>query len=239
MPMPNTAVTNVPQKFDPEKHCGAKQRGRDGVCLMLAGMRTDHVGVGRCFLHGGLTPVIHGGSSKVYPRAPIRDRIEEIKQSPDLLSLDDQIAYLRAIIERQMEVFCEQIEGFDFVVNKLNEAEAEGRIETDGAPLITADMFPKVDTALIDQLQKLVNVAYNMRFSKRFSVPVSELGSIIAQIKSAFDDVCARFNLPQEARAAFGERLMQINISRPFDPQLARAGGEARYIINADKENVA
>jgi hypothetical protein len=155
-----------------------------------------------------------------------------MKVSPDLLNLDDQIAFLRVVIDKQMEVFCQQIEGFDAVVEALNRAEAEGKL--DGPPMITADMFPKVDLSMIDQLSKLINIAYNMRFSKKFSVPVTELASVIAQIKNAFDDVCQRYKLPPEAKNAFADRLMGIKISRPYDPQLARAGGEDQYVIEGE-----
>lgn len=44
---------------DPEGICGAKRRqGEPGdVCKLPAGWGTDHVGLGRCKLHGGSTPM--------------------------------------------------------------------------------------------------------------------------------------------------------------------------------------
>lgn len=38
------------------KHCGAKKRQGEGTCTRPAGWGTDHVGIGRCKLHGGRTP---------------------------------------------------------------------------------------------------------------------------------------------------------------------------------------
>lgn len=35
--------------------CGARKRQSDGTCTQVAGWGTDHVGVGRCKLHGGNT----------------------------------------------------------------------------------------------------------------------------------------------------------------------------------------
>lgn len=40
---------------DREKHCGGKKRQSEGTCTRPAGWGTDHVGYGRCKLHGGST----------------------------------------------------------------------------------------------------------------------------------------------------------------------------------------
>src|SRR5690606_32990598 len=36
--------------------CGARSRTTGRPCKHIAGFRTDHVGTGKCFLHGGRTP---------------------------------------------------------------------------------------------------------------------------------------------------------------------------------------
>lgn len=41
--------------FNAVRHCGGKTRA-GGRCLQGKGHRTDHVGVGNCWLHGGRTP---------------------------------------------------------------------------------------------------------------------------------------------------------------------------------------
>lgn len=42
---------------DPAPRCGAKTKTRGGAeCRNAAGFKTDHVGVGRCALHGGASP---------------------------------------------------------------------------------------------------------------------------------------------------------------------------------------
>ncbi len=38
------------------RYCGGKKRQGEGTCTRPAGWGTDHVGVGRCKLHGGGTP---------------------------------------------------------------------------------------------------------------------------------------------------------------------------------------
>lgn len=41
-----------------DKHalCGAKRRSNGKPCRLFAGQRTDHPGIGSCYLHGGSTP---------------------------------------------------------------------------------------------------------------------------------------------------------------------------------------
>lgn len=54
----------MPDKEATDEHCGAKVRDRQvpedwnqdtGYCANRAGFRTDHVGDGRCYLHGGIS----------------------------------------------------------------------------------------------------------------------------------------------------------------------------------------
>lgn len=40
----------------PDQTCNARLKRRDGYCELPAGNRTDHPGVGRCWLHGGVGP---------------------------------------------------------------------------------------------------------------------------------------------------------------------------------------
>ena len=51
-------------RADCGKHCLAKRRQGDGWCQLDAGWGTDHVGVGRCKLHGGST-TSHTNSRRV------------------------------------------------------------------------------------------------------------------------------------------------------------------------------
>lgn len=47
-----------PRVFDPAKHCGGKTNPIVGEkpCRNWRGQRTDHVGAGNCWLHGGRSP---------------------------------------------------------------------------------------------------------------------------------------------------------------------------------------
>jgi hypothetical protein len=77
--------------------CGATTRGGT-PCTQKAGWGTDHVGVGRCKLHGGATPIKHGRYSLTH-RETIGHLIQEHRESPDPLDTTEEIAVLRALAE--------------------------------------------------------------------------------------------------------------------------------------------
>lgn len=52
-------TTEGPTPGDDSRYCGGKKRQGEGTCTRPAGWGTDHVGVGRCKLHGGSTAT-HG-----------------------------------------------------------------------------------------------------------------------------------------------------------------------------------
>lgn len=53
------------KEHPPEWYCGARKTDASGkTCRMRAGYRTGHLGYGRCYLHGGATPIKHGFYSK-------------------------------------------------------------------------------------------------------------------------------------------------------------------------------
>lgn len=76
-------------------YCGAKTR-KGSPCTKAAGWRTPHAGIGRCYLHGGLTPVKHGRYSTI-KHERIRDLIAEQEADPDPLNVFPEIAALRAL----------------------------------------------------------------------------------------------------------------------------------------------
>jgi hypothetical protein len=80
--------------------CGAKTRpgAKSPTCTRPAGWRTDHPGQGKCYLHGGKTPIKSGRYSLI-KRHRLKDRIEQLRKDPDPLNLLPEIAFLRALVE--------------------------------------------------------------------------------------------------------------------------------------------
>lgn len=208
--------------FDPTKHCGAKKKTGEGFCTHIAGERTDHVGLGKCWLHGGATPVKHGLRSKVRKSA-LKDEIQSAKHSPELLSLDEQIAFLKVILNGLLENYEVQREEFNSYMELLEDAD----YDEDEIPAVRPSK-PDIGAPIevINTLNRVIKTAFDMRFTKRFSVPLSEVDVILAQIVTFFNEVCDAYGVSNQAKVEFAEKVRaNIKIARPPDEQLAVAAG--------------
>lgn len=75
--------------------CGAKKKS-GGTCKWLAGRRTPHPGLGKCWKHGGLTPIKHGRYSKVHHER-LLDLAAHQEANPDPLNILPELALIRAL----------------------------------------------------------------------------------------------------------------------------------------------
>lgn len=88
---------NLPPK-PAGKKCHARNKAHTKYCGNPAGARTDHKGEGRCWLHGGGTPITSGRYSLIKRRA-IRERLDALeKQDANPMDLEPDVALLRALI---------------------------------------------------------------------------------------------------------------------------------------------
>lgn len=92
-----------------QARCGARTRRSGGLCANVAGHRTNHVGQGRCYLHGGATPIRTGRYSTI-KRERIRDLIEAHASDPEPLNILPEIAALRALFQDFIERYDEHTE---------------------------------------------------------------------------------------------------------------------------------
>jgi hypothetical protein len=209
------------EPYDENIHCGAKtksdrSRQKGAPCIFRKGHRTDHPGVGRCWLHGGRAPITTGTKSKVYA-TNLNEAIARRVQDPDLLTLDNEIAYMKILIGQLQE-------------------EYEGRDQEDESGE-TKKLRVRLDQVLdsLRTLNTMVTTAYNMRFAKRFSIPVTELKTILSQIATAFEIVAEKYAISNEARNEFALRLSGLKTTQPLDPQLDAAGkGSLNAIVPED-----
>jgi hypothetical protein len=81
--------------------CGAKNR-QGQPCARPAGWGTDHVGSGRCKMHGGKTPIKHGRYSKTV-RERLGPILEQLEADPDPLNLLPELHLLRAMANHWLE----------------------------------------------------------------------------------------------------------------------------------------
>lgn len=221
----------LPVGFDPDKHCGATRRNKGVACMLVKGQNTDHPGVGKCYLHGGRTPIRGDGSRSIQLPKDKRlmtfdERVNAALKSPDLLSLDQQIAQVKVILAIQNE---QTAKIFDQTLKAIDEGLFED--ENDIPQIYT----PDIDTAALETLNRLVRTAYEMKFSKRFSIPVTEVQRILLGVRDAFFAMAMKYNLPQEAKLEFAQRLRSLKVQAPAeDPQLLYAGGQRPQLIEGD-----
>jgi hypothetical protein len=89
-------VANPQEVHDRFPHCGART-SHGGKCHQWPGWGTEHVGSGKCKLHGGATPVKHGRYSTI-ARSSIQQRLSELKApDADPLDLVEDLYLLRAL----------------------------------------------------------------------------------------------------------------------------------------------
>lgn len=82
--------------LEPNWYCRGWNQNRSKYCKARAGANTDHLGVGRCFRHGGATPIRNGRYSKI-KRQELRHLIEELENDPDPLDMFPELATARAL----------------------------------------------------------------------------------------------------------------------------------------------
>ncbi|MFW8627673.1 hypothetical protein [Deinococcus sp. ME38] len=83
--------------------CGAQLRGKAGqYCKNAAGKGTDHVGQGRCRLHGGATPIKHGRYSRIQ-RPRLQTLMAELAKDADPLDVTQELLILRALVTDYIE----------------------------------------------------------------------------------------------------------------------------------------
>lgn len=221
MPAPSTPVAIIPDGFDPEKHCGAKKRKSDPstVCMNVAGFKTTHVGVGRCHLHGGSTPVKHGLYSKHVQSQVLSEAIDEIRLDPALGALDDELSVVKALLQSRLDLYSEQLQDHERAMTLVREG-----VETDQhvPPAPSLDDLVK----LIDAINRLAGTNFNMKFARKYSIPITELEALLGQIASLFMSLCDRYGIGDDAKREFAEGVRDMRVSRPLDTKAITAKAE-------------
>jgi hypothetical protein len=90
----------------PHATCGATTKSSGKPCTKSAGWRTDHPGVGKCYLHGGKTPIAHGRYSGI-KRPRLAELIAKFETDPNPLDILPEVLLLRALITDYVERYDE------------------------------------------------------------------------------------------------------------------------------------
>jgi len=78
--------------------CGAKLRKKAAFCKNKPGFKTDHPGEGRCYLHGGKTPIKHGRYSTLTNRPRLAELMQTLGAEKNPLDLIPELLMLRALV---------------------------------------------------------------------------------------------------------------------------------------------
>lgn len=162
------------QKTEPHVACGAKLKGNRGACTKPAGWRTDHPGQGRCYFHGGATPIKHGRYSAIQ-REDLRERIAKFEADPDPLNLEPEVALLRAFVEDFVDRW-DRIYGPDGALLAWHESFHTG--ESGPKPRQLPDFSAM--TALVDRVGKMVERIHKIKTDG--AITLSTLNRVVEQM---------------------------------------------------------
>lgn len=240
MPLPLSqaaANADIPPTFNEDYNCGAYLRKKNTLCMNRAGQNTDHLGEGRCYLHGGQTPIRSTGKRSIIRSRRMKsmqELFEEHRSSPDLLRMDNQVAQLKAMIDLRFEMMTESGDTYKRIYEQFMEMAAEEEMTPTQIAEQLKLILPNLDVSMYDALNRLTTAQFNMQFSRKFSVSVQEMASVLERIYDAFIAVCDRHGVPPEAIEDFGRRLKKIQLSRPVDATLEIAGRDRETIIDQE-----
>lgn len=224
MPQPEKPLASIPEEFDPEQHCGAIVG--DTVCMRpagwgVAGLSASEKKGYRCTLHSGSPALVIGHSRGPALRkriSSLEERIEAIRKSAELLTLEDQIATLRALWEYELQAASIQSAVFEDYMQQVREALDAG-LEP---PPIPPDIIPRVDMKLVENISRLVRAEYEMRYTKRFSVPLDEVGAMLLKLVNVFNKIAEKYGIPREAREEYAKAVLALRTSPVPDPAMDR-----------------
>lgn len=110
-------------KIGPNHWCRGWNSKREKYCQHQAGYNTDHKGVGRCHIHGGLTPVKRGTYSDV-TTGKLQEHLTRLMQMETAVRLDlgPELNMMRALA-------MDYVENYDELVQALIAWNAQEKLE--------------------------------------------------------------------------------------------------------------
>ena len=198
--------------------CGAKKRGSGDPgepCRNRAGYKTDHVGSGRCYLHGGAKgsgrPPIHGLYSSKRDDLTLAEEAERLRTDPDLLEMRDSAAVLKAVLNRQVQYHDERVEAFyeeavDWALRYAADPETAGEQPKEPAP------GEHVSLDVIRQLTVVQKATHDILYQKNNSLPLIEVQRVLAEVADHFQQISKEFGFPEEAVMKFRDKVRTVKL---------------------------
>lgn len=202
-----------------DKSCNARiSAGR--YCKNLAGFKTDHLGTGRCYLHGGASggrPIIHGFYSKKLD-STVQDEFDKLVKDPALIDLYSEMALMKVFVGqllnsiRSKMLTLEDMDEDD--VNELSDEEVisnsnwlvqfSGKSET-WVPSAELNSFIKI----MELTRKIFKDIVDAETKSMNTLTIRNVYQIVSQIKTVMDTTCGSCPI----RTEIGKRLTGIKIA--------------------------
>ncbi len=166
-------MKNAP-RAKPHGQCGAKTRGGK-ACANPMGFKTDHVGEGRCHLHGGKTPVRSGRYSTV-SRPRVRELLDQLAAEPDPMDLLPEAQLIRALLVDYVERYDELLDA----LLEWNEKEYSEASEENRKPRPQAVPALHEAAALAEKVAKVVGLIQQQK--KEGSISLESFNRVMEQM---------------------------------------------------------
>ncbi len=220
--------------------CGARTRAGT-PCQRAAGHGTDHVGEGKCKLHGGLSPVKHGRYSTIN-RPRIRDLLEVYRSDPDPLNVLPEVELLRALVTDFVERYDENSDAlvrwsrtFDRAYHAAREMAIE--MERDPDEIDPLSIIPSRPDKVIDilsvgqfitQISSIVDRIRKARETQTFSMATIDKlwESQSAHLMQAAQEVISDPALRESLLTAVAHRWGTINLAALASGRPAEGEGQ-------------
>ena len=161
---------------EPHVECGAQLKRRKGICEKPAGWRTDHPGQGRCYFHGGATPIRNGRYSTIQ-NEELGEKIAKFAKDPDPLNLEPEIAVLRALVEDLLDRWY-WIFGPDGALLAWHESFTKGAEDKEKKPRELPDISSV--SAIVDRVGRMVERIHKFRAEQ--SISMATLNRVVEQM---------------------------------------------------------
>lgn len=200
--------------------CGARLKSKPGAtCSKKAGWRTDHPGQGRCYLHGGNTPIKHGRYSSVQ-RQDFRERIAKFEADADPLNLAPEVALLRAFVEDFIDRW-DAIYGPTGALLAWHESFHTG--EAPPKPKQLPDFSAL--TALVDRVGKMAERIYKMRNDG--AITMATLNRVVEQMGADLVAAIHEATIPSDQSEKLLESVERRWLSIKLDARPAGGAGNS------------
>lgn len=170
-------IDSLPKKKS-DKFCNA--RTGKGYCKNVAGFKTDHVGEGRCFLHGGRggRTIVTGLYSKKLT-STVRKEFDKLTKDPALVDLYSEFALIKAFMSKIMEG----------VESAMDENPKSWFVQTTkGGKTVSAELTALMK--VLENMRKIFRDITNYESKNQSNLGPKQMYMIINQVQVVMGDTC-------------------------------------------------